>query len=104
MVARKETSMTMMLLWASLAASMPQGPQFHPPVRLATADGPIRVEAPGYASPACVDLDKDGKLDLVVGQFRDGKMHTFKNLGEGKFGPSVWLQAEGETAKVPGVW
>jgi hypothetical protein len=96
--------MTMILLWASLAATIPQGPQFHPPVRLATADGPIRVEAPGYASPAVHDLDKDGKPDLVVGQFRDGKMTVYKGLGDGKFAAGSWLQAEGETAKVPGVW
>jgi hypothetical protein len=77
---------------------------FAPPVRL-TADGvPIRVEAPGYACPCLADVDGDGKLDLLVGQFNGGKIQFFKGLGGGKFAKGTWLQAEGKVAEVPGVW
>ena len=80
------------------------GAEFEAPVRLKAGGVPIRVEAPGYAAPCWVDVDGDGKKDLVVGQFRDGKMKVYKNLGKGKFAEGVWLQAEGKDAEVPGVW
>jgi hypothetical protein len=82
----------------------PRLPEFAPPVRL-TADGvPIRVEAPGYASPCLADVDGDGKPDLLVGQFHQGKIRFFKGLGGGKFGKGSWLEADGKTAEVPGIW
>lgn len=69
------------------------------------ADGvAIRVESPGYAAPCWADVDGDGKMDLLVGQFRQGKIQVFKGLGGGKFGKGDWLQAEGKVAEVPGVW
>jgi hypothetical protein len=79
-------------------------PRFHPPVRLKAGGAPIRVEAPGYAAPCLADLDGDGKLDLLVGQFNQGKVQVFKGLGGGKFASGTWLQAEGKAAEVPGVW
>lgn len=80
------------------------GPEFHAPVRLEAGGKAIEVEAPGYASPCLADVDGDGEPDLVVGQFRDGKMTVFRGLGKGKFGAGEWLEADGEIAKVPGVW
>ena len=38
---------------------------FAPPVRLKGADAAVRVEAPGYACPAWVDVDGDGDLDIL---------------------------------------
>jgi hypothetical protein len=78
--------------------------EFAPPVRLKAGGVPIRVEAPGYASPCLADVDGDGKLDLLVGQFNQGKIHVFKGLGGGKFAKGTWLQAGGKVAEVPGVW
>lgn len=78
--------------------------EFQPPVRLTAGDGSIRVESPGYAAPCWADLDDDGKSELLVGQFRDGKIQVFKHQGAEKFAPGEWLQAEGEVAQVPGVW
>jgi len=78
--------------------------EFERPVRL-TADGvPVRVESPGYAAPCWADLDGDGKKDLLVGQFAQGKIRVFKNLGAGRLAPGTWLQAAGKDAEVPGVW
>ena len=79
-------------------------PRFHPPVRLKAGGVPIRVEAPGYAAPCLADVDGDGKLDLLVGQFNQGKIQLCKGLGGGKFASSTWLQADGKAAEVPGVW
>jgi hypothetical protein len=78
--------------------------EFAPPVRLKAGGVPIKVESPGYAAPCLMDIDGKGKKDLVVGQFRGGKMKVYKNLGNGQFAEGVWLQAEGKIAEVPGVW
>ncbi len=77
---------------------------FAPPVLLKANDTAIRVEAPGFACPCWFDVDGDGKKDLIVGQFNQGKMRVFRNLGDGKLAAGEWLQAEGKVAEVPGVW
>lgn len=79
-------------------------PRFHPPVRLKAGGAPIRVEVPGYAAPCLADVDGDGKMDLLLGQFNKGKIQLFKGLGGGAFAEGTWLQAEGSAAEVPGVW
>jgi hypothetical protein len=91
-------------LFCSAALGGAEEPQFHPPVRLKAGGVFIRVEAPGYAAPCLADVDGDGKLDLLVGQFHKGKIKLFKGLGGGKFAKGTWLQAEGMAAEVPGVW
>ena len=86
---------------ATLAA---QQPEFAAPVRLKAGDEYVKVEAPGYAAPCWADVDADGQKDLVVGQFKDGKIKVYRNLGEGKLAAGKWLEAAGDVAKVPGVW
>jgi hypothetical protein len=79
-------------------------PVFAAPVRL-TADGvAVRVEEPGYACPCWADIDQDGDKDLLVGQFRGGKIRVYKNSGQGELASGEWLMAGGEVAEVPGVW
>src|ERR1700704_2695888 len=78
--------------------------EFAAPVRLKAGGVAIRVEAPGYASPCLADVDGDGKMDLLVGQFNKGKIQLFKGLGGGKFARGTWLQADGKAAEVPGIW
>jgi hypothetical protein len=77
---------------------------FEPPVRLKADRDAIRVESPGYAAPCWADLNGDGKKQLLVGQFNQGKIRVFKYLGAEKFASGAWLQAEGKAAEVPGVW
>jgi len=77
---------------------------FEPPVRLKAGDAAIRVESPGYAAPCWADLNGDGKMRLLVGQFNQGKIRVLKHLGADKFAPGKWLRAEGKVAEVPGVW
>src|SRR5947209_7638924 len=78
--------------------------EFERPVRLQAGGVAVRVESPGYAAPCWADIDRDGKMALLVGQFNQGNIRVFKNLGAGKPAPGTWLQAEGQVAEVPGVW
>lgn len=91
-----------LLVGCGLAAS--RAAEFEPPVRIQAEGVPVRVESPGYAAPCWADIDGDGKKDLLVGQFAGGKIHVYKNLGDGKLAAGEWLQAEGAVAEVPGVW
>ena len=84
---------------ASLGAA-----EFEQPVRLKAGGETIQVESPGYASPCLADVDGDGKKDLLVGQFRNGRIHFFKGEGKGTFSKGTFLKAGGEVASVPGVW
>ena len=89
------------LLFSAIAV---RAVEFENPVRVEAGGAAIRVESPGYAAPCWADIDGDGKKDLLVGQFRQGKIRVFKNLGAGKLAAGTWLQAEGQVAEVPGVW
>lgn len=93
-----------MLIALCIVACSLQDPQFTDPARMKAGDGYVRVEAPGWAAPCWHDVDRDGKKDLVVGQFAGGKMQVYKNLGDGKLDEGHWLEADGKTAEVPGVW
>lgn len=51
--------------------------------------------------PTACDLDGDGKLDIVSGNFR-GTFGFFKGEGAGKFAPAAtWLQSAGAPMEVP---
>ena len=86
------------------AVAMCGAAEFEKPVRLKGGGETIRVESPGYAAPCWADVDGDGKKDLLVGQFRQGKIRVFKNAGKNELKAGKWLQAEGGIAQVPGVW
>lgn len=77
---------------------------FEAPVRMRAGGEPLAVEEPGFAAPCWADIDADGDPDLLVGQFRDGKITVCRNEGGGKLARGEFLKAEGEVAQVPGVW
>jgi hypothetical protein len=91
-------------LFLGCLALGPAQDQFHPPERLRGGGDFVRVEQPGYAAPCWADVDGDGRKDLVVGQFHDGKMRAYRNLGGGKLAAGTWIEADGDVAQVPGVW
>jgi hypothetical protein len=75
--------------------------------KLITSEGkPIQVQSPGYAVPCLADLDGDGVRDLLVGQFKKGKISLFKGkeAGSTDFAAHAWLQAGGADVEIPGVW
>jgi len=73
------------------------------PVQLQAAGKPIDTDV-GHAAPYVVDFDRDGKRDLLVGQFGDGKLRIYRNTGTNEkpaFGEVEWFKAGGDVAKVP---
>jgi hypothetical protein len=98
----------MRLLWSLVALlagiSTCRAVEFEPCVRLKGGDEPVHVDSPGFAAPCWADLDGDGKKDLLVGQFNDGKIKVYKGQGDGTLAEGSWLKAGGEIAQVPGVW
>ena len=77
--------------------------ELSPPFRVETKGGPIDVEI-GHSAPWVTDLDGDGKFDLLVGQFGEGKLRVYANKGtatEPKFDAFEWFQGGSADGKVP---
>lgn len=82
--------------------------KFNEPSKVLGGDKPIEVESPGYAAPSLADIDNDGVLDMLVGQFKNGKITVYKGSkgedGRLGFGAGEVLKAGGEDVVIPGVW
>lgn len=84
-------------------ATTPSSKTFHEPSRVLVAGEPIDVEI-GHAAPHIADWNGDGKNDLLVGQFGEGKLRIYLNEGtanEPKYTTYSYFKADGEDAKVP---
>jgi hypothetical protein len=95
-------------MWCCILASMlagagPAPADLTPPVQLLSGRQPIDVEI-GHAAPFVADLKGDGKMVLLVGQFGQGKLRLYPNIGTAsapKFDKFEWFQAGGADATVP---
>jgi hypothetical protein len=77
--------------------------RFAPPVRLEAAGKPIDTDV-GHAAPLVVDFDGDGTNDLLVGQFGDGILWFYKNVGTNarpKYAAGVKFQGGRKEGRVP---
>jgi hypothetical protein len=74
-----------------------------PPVRLEAAGKPIDT-AIGHAAPYVCDFDGDGVRDLLVGQFGDGILWIYKNVGTNahpRFAAGVKFKDGNKDGRVP---
>ena len=75
--------------------------ELNPPFLAMAGGKPIKVDI-GHAAPIFADFDGDKMPDLLVGQFGEGKLRIYKNIGsrtQPKFDKFEWFQAGGTIAK-----
>src|SRR5437879_332882 len=91
------------ILAGMLTAADPIANDLAPPVQLHAGGQPINVDM-GHAAPCVADLTGDGQMVLLVGQFGQGKLRLYPNIGsknEPKFGTFEWFQADGQVVTLP---
>jgi hypothetical protein len=99
------TSLCAAVLLAAPAAADRPGPSpgLAPPVAVLAGGKAIDVDI-GHAAPFVADLLGEGKPQLLVGQFGEGKLRVYRNTGSARaprFDKFEWFQAGGEVVKVP---
>ena len=91
------------ILASVLAAADAVSGDLAPPVLLQAGGRPINVDM-GHAAPFVGDLKGDGHLVLLVGQFGQGKLRLYPNIGsrhEPRFDRFEWFQAGGQVVSLP---
>ena len=86
-----------------LAGADPGPTDLAAPVRLMAGGQPINVDI-GHAAPFVADLKGDGSRVLLVGQFGDGKLRLYPDVGtklEPRFEKFEWLKTGGTVCTVP---
>ena len=77
-------------------------PKLDEGVKLEAAGKPIDIEI-GHLVPRACDWNNDGKKDLIVGQFKDGAIRLYLNVGTDAapvFGEYSFLQAGGKPIRL----
>jgi hypothetical protein len=78
--------------------------EFFPPVKVTAGGKPIDVQRTAHSAPCVGDIDGDGLDDLLVGEFYEGRMRIFHNVGSSaqpKFDKYEWFKAGGDLGRVP---
>jgi hypothetical protein len=73
-------------------------------VHVLAEDQPLDVHQSGHSAPFVADFDGDGIRDLLVGQYEQGRLRIYRNLGtnsQPRFATYTWFEAGGETGRVP---
>jgi hypothetical protein len=86
-----------------LAVADPVASELAPPIQLRAGGHPINVDM-GHAAPFVADLKGDGNLVLLVGQFGEGKLRLYPNVGtrnNPKFDQFDWFRVDGKVVSVP---
>ena len=92
------------MLAALLAAATALAGDLAPPVHVQASGQPIDVGVVGHSAPFYGDVDGDGINDLLVGQFDEGQLRIYRNLGTNaspRFEGYEWFKAGGALGSVP---
>ena len=91
------------ILTSMLVAADPVATDLAPPVPLQAGGQPINVDM-GHAAPFVADLKGDGNMVLLVGQFGEGRLRLYPNVGS-KNDPQCdkfdWFKVGGKPVSVP---
>ena len=100
--------MKMLSLLASLmilaAPAGGESTELRPPVPVLVDGKPLDVGREGHSAPFVGDFDGDGKRDLLVGQYYEGRLRVYRNHGDNgrpRFQDFSWFEAGGKTGRVP---
>ena len=75
-----------------------------PPVHVMAGGEPMDTERIGHAAPFFGDFDGDGLADLLVGEYYQGRLRVYRNIGTAAkpaFGDYTWFHAGAELGRVP---
>lgn len=98
------TSITLALSCLCLSAWADEPSELLPPVQIQAGGQPIDVQRSGHSAPFVGDFDGDGVRDLLVGQFSEGRLRIYRNVGtntQPRFDKYTWFEAGGQIAEVP---
>ncbi len=93
-----------LVLLISLPAWADDPSELLPPVQIQAGGQPIDVQRSGHSAPFVGDFDGDGVRDLLVGQFHEGGLRIYRNVGtnaQPRFDTYTWFQAGGVPGTVP---
>jgi len=102
---RKTLCLVVVWLTTAVAADEPVAklvPDLAEPM-LIEADGKA-IDVGGYAAPFVSDFDEDGRNDLLVGQFEQGRLRIYPNVGTNakpQFSSFDWFRVGSRIACVP---
>ena len=105
-------SLPLWLVFAAAASStaageeklLPGSRDLRPPVQIEAEGQPLDVQRDGHSAPFFADFDGDGLRDLLVGQYYEGRLRIYRNLGtsnQPRFATYNWFEAGGAAARVP---
>jgi hypothetical protein len=95
------------LVGSLLMLSAPDGggpDELRPPVPVLVDGQPLDVGRDGHSAPFVGDFDGDGRRDLLVGQYHEGRLRVYRNRGEDRrpqFRDFTWFEADGRPGRVP---
>lgn len=99
---KKLTVLVLVLLVILVPAAFAAIPRFADPVLI--EDGGVTIDVGYYAAPNMFDWNRDGKKDMVIGQFSSGKIRFYPNVGDDSapvFNGYEFMRASGAVIVLP---